>query len=63
MEKKSKAAHSLGINERKGNPSNEHWEVNIHCAYGKGDDPAGAFLPRAGKDRAQPHQKVNECDH
>jgi hypothetical protein len=62
--KKSKAAHDLGVNSKLGNPSNEHWEVKVPCtAYGDGDDPAGAFLPTPGKDRAQPHQKINETDH
>jgi hypothetical protein len=62
--KKSKEAHDLGINERKGNPSSEHWEKHFPMsAEGCGDDPAGAFLPRPGKDRPQPHQKINECDH
>lgn len=32
-------------------------------ARGYGNDPAGAFLARPGKDRAQPHVKINECDH
>ena len=62
--KKSKEAHDLGIGYRKGNPSNEHWEKHFPMsAEGYGDDPKGAFLPRPGKDRPQPHQKTNECDH
>lgn len=45
---------------------NEYWQRDVgesvfQCGYG--DDPAGAFLPRPGKDRAQPHKKINECDH
>lgn len=32
-------------------------------AEGHGDDPAGAFLARPGYKRAQPHIKINECDH
>lgn len=32
-------------------------------ATGYGNDPAGAFLARPGKDRATPHIKINECDH
>lgn len=43
-----------------------HWEMDVGSsvfARGSGNDPAGAFLPRPGKDRAQPHKKINECDH
>lgn len=61
--KKSNKEKNYHINERNGNGSQGHWEIHLHCAYGKGNDPAGAFLPRPGKDRAQPHEKVNECDH
>lgn len=44
--------------------SKERWELRVPAtAEGFGNDPAGAFLPRPGKDRAQPHQKINECDH
>jgi hypothetical protein len=44
--------------------SHEHWQMNLDLTpAGRGNDPAGAFLPRAGKDRAVPHVKVNECDH
>lgn len=45
---------------------NDHWEKDVGpsvFARGYGDDPAGAFLPRPGKDRAVPHKKINECDH
>ena len=44
----------------------EPWQMDVAdsvFARGHGDDPAGAFLPRPAKDRAQPHVKVNECDH
>lgn len=62
--KKSQAAKDLGVGDRKGMPSQEHWQVQVPAsARGYGDDPAGAFLPRPGKDRAQPHEKINECDH
>lgn len=62
--KKSKESKDLDVGYRKGMPSSDHWERKIPAsARGYGDDPAGAFLPRPGKDRAQPHQKVNECDH
>ena len=43
-----------------------HWEMDVGASVfprGYGNDPAGAFLARPGKDRAQPHVKVNECDH
>ena len=45
---------------------NEHYEIKVGSsvfAEGYGNDPAGAFLARPGKLRAQPHQKINECDH
>ena len=62
--KKSKEAKDLDVNYKKGMGSNEHWQVHVPAtAEGFGDDPKGAFLPRPGKDRAQPHQKINECDH
>lgn len=44
----------------------QHWEKDVGAsvfARGYGDDPAGAFLARPAKDRAQPHLKINECDH
>ena len=44
----------------------DHWQIDVGKSVfqrGYGDDPAGAFLPRPGKDRAVPHIKVNECDH
>lgn len=44
----------------------EHWQIDVSRSVfprGYGDDPAGAFLPRPGKDRARPHVKINECDH
>jgi hypothetical protein len=56
--KKSKE-YSNGIEKSK-----EHWEMRVPAtAEGFGNDPKGAFLPRPGKDRAQPHEKINECDH
>jgi hypothetical protein len=62
--KKSKETKDLGVNERKGMGRNEAWEVHVPAsAEGFGDDSAGAFLPRPAKNRAQPHQKINECDH
>ena len=55
---------NLGDGEKMTIKSNEHWQTTVPAsAEGFGNDPAGAFLPRPGKDRAQPHQKINECDH
>jgi hypothetical protein len=45
---------------------NEYWQRDVSESVfvrGYGDDPKGAFLSRPGKDRAQPHVKINECDH
>jgi len=45
---------------------NEHWQKDVGASVfpvGMDDDTMGAFLPRAGKDRPQPHKKINECDH
>lgn len=44
----------------------QHWEMDVGksvFARGYGNDPAGAFLARPGKDRAQPHIKINVTDH
>lgn len=61
---KSREAKDLNVNYKKGMGSNDHWERRVPAsAEGFEDDPAGAFLPRPGKDRAQPHIKINECDH
>jgi hypothetical protein len=63
---KSKEAKDLNKGYRLGMPSNDHWQVDVSKSVfvrGYGDDPAGAFLPRPGKDRVQPHVKINECDH
>lgn len=57
-EKAMKVGESLGAN------SKDHWEVKVPAtAEGFDGDPAGAFLPHPGKNRAQPHRKINECDH
>lgn len=61
-----KKSKDINVGYRKGMPSNEHWQKDVSESVfvrGYGDDPAGAFLPRPGKDRAQPHVKINECDH
>lgn len=49
-----------------GKQCQEYWQKDVGSsvfATGHGDDPAGAFLARPGKLRAQPHQMINECDH
>jgi len=61
-----KNKEKLNVGEKKGLPSQEHWEKDVADSVferGYGNDPNGAFLPRPGKDRARPHVKVNECDH
>jgi hypothetical protein len=64
MGKRNQDEKPLKIGEKLGANSKEHWEMHLSpTAEGFGNDPAGAFLPRPGKMRAQPHQKVNECDH
>jgi len=45
---------------------NEYWMADIsRSAFPRGDDDLAstAFLPTPGKDRAQPHKKINETDH
>ncbi len=66
MKEKSKAAIDLNINEKKGMGGNDHWQIDASkSAFPRamGDDPATAFLAMPGKDRAQPHKKVNDQDH
>lgn len=66
MKDKSKAAIDMGINERKGMPANDHWQIDASETVferGYGDQASGAFLPRPGKDRARPFKKINEVDH
>lgn len=61
MKKKEKQSYSNPLVSK-----NEHWQMDVGesvFARGYGNDPAGAFLSRPGKDRAQPHKKINECDH
>lgn len=43
--------------------ANQHWEVMKKPTNNRADTPADAFLPKSGKDRPVPHEKVNECDH
>jgi len=64
--RKSKAAIDLNVNERKGMGSQKHWQIDVtKSVFPRGDDDLAstAFLPTPGKDRAQPHKKINECDH
>lgn len=43
---------------------NQEWVMNYELSpAGIPNDPAGAYLPMSGKDRPQPHKKLNECDH
>jgi hypothetical protein len=59
-----KSKKDLNVGVKLNTSSKEHWQMTVPAsAEGFGNDPAGAFLPRPGKDRAQPHQKINECDH
>lgn len=41
----------------------EHWEKKYSPTAATGDKYMDAFLPKKGKDRPQPHNKVNETDH
>lgn len=57
-DKKASVGSNLGAN------SKSQWEVNIKPSYeGNNDLPSRSFLPMSGSKRAQPHKKVNECDH
>jgi hypothetical protein len=45
---------------------NTHYVIDVGrsvFAEGHGNMPSQAFLARPGKNRAQPHIKINECDH
>jgi hypothetical protein len=45
---------------------NEYWQKEVCKSVfpeGMDDDPMGAFLPKSGKNRPQPHVKINQCDH
>ena len=41
----------------------EHWEMHYDTCPKGSITPASAFLPQRGRDRPQPHVKVNETDH
>lgn len=60
------AKKDLGVNYRKGMPSQDHWQIDVSASVfpnGEKDVPENAFLAKSGKNRPQPHVKVNECDH
>jgi hypothetical protein len=45
---------------------NEYWQMDVSASVfprGDGDLASTAFLPTPGKDRAQPHKKINDMDH
>jgi hypothetical protein len=63
---KAKDSSPLKVNERKGNPGSDHWQMDVGSSVfpvGNDQDPAKAFLARRPSMRPTPHQKVNECDH
>ncbi len=62
---KSKQPKDLNVNEKKGMPSQNHWQMDVGQSVFPRyrDNPRDAFLAGNGKDRPQPHVKVNECDH
>lgn len=43
----------------------DHWEIDVGASVFPRyhDNAKDAFLAGNGKDRPQPHVKVNECDH
>lgn len=44
----------------------EHWVKDVGNSVfprHNGNDPKTAFLACRAKDRPQPHEKINECDH
>lgn len=42
---------------------NEYWQINLNLTPEGNDSPAGAFLPKSGKNRPCTHVKTNECDY
>ena len=55
-----------GVNNRKGMPSHDHWQMNVSESVFPKEEyegPCSAWLAKPGKDRPQPHYKINECDH
>jgi hypothetical protein len=58
-----KDSKDIGIKPKMEVAASEHWEKQFKCPEGINDDPATSFRPMSGSKRAQPHQKINECDH
>lgn len=48
--------------EKQANKSG-HWEKHILINREGKNTPENAFLPKQGKNRPQPHVKINELDH
>jgi len=64
MSKSNQDYKPLSVGKGLGANSKSHWETKVPAtAEGFGNESQGAFLPRPGKNRAQPHKKINECDH
>ena len=54
----------LKVGDKLGAKSNQHWEINVDITpHGDNEHPHASFLPQSGRTRAQPHKKLNECDH
>ena len=53
----------LNIEPKKEVSASQPWEKHFSCEYGENDNPAMSFRPMSGAKRAQPHRKINECDH
>lgn len=43
----------------------DHWQIDVgFSVFPKANgDAKTAFLAMSGSKRAQPHEKINECDH
>lgn len=59
---KNRTADVIRHDSKPANPQ-EHWQMNYDLTPAGDNTGWGAFLPRSGKDRPQPHVKLNECDH
>lgn len=63
---KNKDADVIPKGNKKAIPNKDHWEMDVSkSVFAEGDDDVAskAFLATPGKNRAQPHKKINECDH
>jgi hypothetical protein len=58
-----KTNRDLNIKPKVDVRNNEHWEKRFKHEEGENDNPSLSFRPMSGSKRAQPHQKINECDH